>query len=155
MKSILCETLEFSEETINFLNKMYSIQLISTSKLKVFEYLSVELDIRLLNVKGMNHIDATYQTILLTLSFLNLTKYVAIKIIARKMHVTISLFIQRGRNTSLFADIMFQERFIPPTIDHGSKNIIPATMKVSLSFILYIGSDLTILLPIKKVNRQE
>jgi len=115
----------------------------------------VDFDIRLLNVYGINHIDARYQTILLGLSFFSFPKYVAIKIIARKIHTIISLFIHRGRNTRLLTDIMFQERFIPPRIDHGSKNIIPAAMKMSLSFILYIGSDLTILLATKKVSRQE
>jgi len=69
-------------------------------------------------------------------NFLGEVKYKVIIKIAIIIHTIISLFIHRGKNTSLLVESIFQDRFIPPTIDHGSKTTIPKNIKISLSFIL-------------------
>jgi len=152
---MLPDILDLSEKLINFLKRRNSSQLISAFRLKLLEYLNVTVDPRALKVKGINHIEEIYQVIILMLNFLGETKYKVIIETAIKIHIIISLFIHRGRNTSLLVESIFQERFIPPIIDQGSKNAIPRNIKISLSFILYVGSASKTLLPTKYVKRQE
>lgn len=152
---MLPDILDLSEKLINFLKRRNSSQLISAFRLKLLEYLNVTVDPRALKVKGINHIEEIYQVIILMLNFLRETKYKVIIETAIKIHIIISLFIHRGRNTSLLVESIFQERFIPPIIDQGSKNTIPRNIKISLSFILYVGSASKTLLPTKYVKRQE
>jgi len=152
---MLPDILDLSEKLINFLKRRYSSQLISAFRLKLLEYLNVTVDPSALKVKGINHIEEIYQVITLMLNFLRETKYRVIIETAIKIHIIISLFIHRGRNTSLLAESIFQERFILPITDPGSKNTIPRNIKTSLSFILYVGSASKTLLPTKYVKRQE
>jgi len=146
---MLPDILDLSEKLINFLKRRCSSQLISAFRLKLLEYLNVTVDPRALKVKGINHIEEIYQVIILMLNFLRETKYKVIIETAIKIHIIISLFIHNGRNTSLLVESIFQERFIPPIIDQGSKNTIPRNIKISLSFILYVGSASKTLLPTK------
>lgn len=127
----------------------YSSHLISTLRLNSLEYLNVDADPSTLKVKGINHIEEIYHVVKLMLNFFNTVKYIVIIVIARTIHTIINLFIQRGRKTRLLTESIFQDRFIPPIIDHGSKNAIPRNIKTSLSFILYAGSASKPLFPTK------
>lgn len=127
----------------------YSSHLISTLRLNSLEYLNVDADPSTLKVKGINHIEEIYHVVKLMLNFFNTVKYIVIIVIARTIHTIINLFIQRGRKTRLLTESIFQDRFIPPIIDLGSKNAIPRNIKTSLSFILYAGSASKPLFPTK------
>lgn len=109
----------------------------------------MEADPNALKVKGINHIEEIYHVVELILNSFNMVKYAAIIMTAIKIQMIISLFIHRGRNTSLVAESIFQDKFIPPTIDPGSNNTIPENIKTSLSFILYAGSASRALFPTK------
>jgi len=131
------------------LNIRYSSHLISTLRLNSLEYLSADADLSTLKVNGINHIEEIYHVAELILNFFNIVKYIVIIEIARKMHIMINLFIQNGRKTRLLTESIFQDRFIPPITDHGSKNAIPKNIKTSLSSILYAGSASKTLFPTK------